>query len=104
MQISGCGFSMTDWRGEVKQRLADLKLEPAREAEIVEELAQHLEQRYSELLTGGANDNEASRVALAELSENPRLANELQKVKQTMTQGRFVLGSHRGGEMLGAVS
>ena len=35
-------------------RLAGLKLRPTREAEIIEELAQHLEDRYSVLLARGA--------------------------------------------------
>jgi hypothetical protein len=34
---------MIDWKEEIRQRLPGLKLEPTREAEIVEELAQHLE-------------------------------------------------------------
>ena len=45
---------MPDWKKEVRERLAALKLAPAREAEIVEELSQHLEDRYRELLLGGA--------------------------------------------------
>ena len=46
-----------------------MNLAPARESEIVEELAQHLGDRYAELLSGGAAPEEASRAALAELSE-----------------------------------
>jgi hypothetical protein len=34
---------MPEWKDEIKNRLAGLNLAPAREAEIVEELAQHLE-------------------------------------------------------------
>ena len=41
---------MRDWKEEIRQRLADLRLAPTREAEIVEELAQHIEDRYAELL------------------------------------------------------
>ena len=37
-----------DWKREVGGRLAGLKLAPTREAEIVEELSQHLEARYAE--------------------------------------------------------
>jgi hypothetical protein len=33
---------MPDWKSEIRRRLAGLKLEPAREAAIVEELAQYL--------------------------------------------------------------
>jgi putative ABC transport system permease protein len=44
-----------------------LRLNPAREAEIVEELSQHLDERYEELRAGPADDAEAERLAVAEL-------------------------------------
>ena len=44
---------MPDWKQEIRQRLASLKLDPTREAEIVEELNQHLKDRYTELRAGG---------------------------------------------------
>jgi hypothetical protein len=34
---------MPDWKPEIRRRLANLKLVPTREAAIVEELAQHLD-------------------------------------------------------------
>jgi len=34
---------MPDWKPEIRRRLAKLNLSPAREAAIVEELAQHLD-------------------------------------------------------------
>src|SRR5215831_2694606 len=42
-----------DWKPEIRQRLAGLQLAPTREAAIVEELAQHLDD-YAELLASGA--------------------------------------------------
>jgi ABC-type lipoprotein release transport system permease subunit len=42
---------MPDWKPELRKILASLQLEPEREAEIVEELTQHLDDRYQELLT-----------------------------------------------------
>jgi hypothetical protein len=36
-----------------------LRLDPRRKAEIAEELAQHLDQRYEELCAGGATEAEA---------------------------------------------
>src|SRR5262249_18668573 len=95
--------SMPDWKAEIGQRLAGLKLEPTREAEIVEELAQHLEQRHSELLAQGANEKEASHLALADLSGHRLLANELRKVERTMVREPVVLGSNRGGNMPGGL-
>jgi len=34
---------MPDWKKEIRERLAGLRLAPTREAEIVEELTQYLE-------------------------------------------------------------
>ena len=41
--------SRGDWRQELRLRLASLRLGAAREAEIVEELTQHLDDRYVQL-------------------------------------------------------
>ena len=54
---------MPDWTEQVRARLAGLRLDPGREADIVEELSQHLDERYEELKRGGATDADASRVA-----------------------------------------
>ena len=86
---------MPEWKQEIRQRLAELKLEPTREAEIIEELAQHLEDRYKELLAGGATPQEASRAALAELSGSELLARELRRVERTVRREPIVLGTRR---------
>src|ERR1700730_4589278 len=86
---------MREWKQEIRQRLAELKLEPTREAEIVEELAQHLEDRYKELLASGAAPDECSRAAIAELSESELLARELRRVERTVTREPVVLGTRR---------
>jgi predicted permease len=88
---------MVDWKEEIRHRLAGLKLAPTREAEIVEELAQHLDDRYDELRGGGATPDEATRAALAELSESELLAQELRRVERPVTQDSVVLGSNRRG-------
>ena len=43
---------MPDWSHDLRRRLSELRLSPAREAEIVEELSQHLDDRYEELSRG----------------------------------------------------
>jgi hypothetical protein len=48
-------LTVAKWKEEIRQRLASLNLAPTREAEIVEELAQHIEDRYEELWTYGAS-------------------------------------------------
>ena len=40
---------MPDWSEEIRAALARLNLEPARETSLVEELSQHLADRYNEL-------------------------------------------------------
>ena len=42
---------MPDWRVDIASRLRALRLDPAREAEIIDELSQHLDERYDELLS-----------------------------------------------------
>jgi len=76
---------MPEWKEEVSRRLASLKLAPAREAEIVEELAQHLEDRYQELVGGGATEDEARRVAREELSDENLLSKGRRPVEQQTT-------------------
>ena len=58
---------MPDWKREIRRRLAGLDLPPSREAEIVDELSQHLQDRYDELRRGGAFEADAVRAALVEL-------------------------------------
>src|SRR5262245_36898287 len=94
---------MPEWKQEIRQRLANLKLEPARETEIVEELSQHLEDRYAESLAGGATPDEAYRAALAELSEGETLQRELRQVENQVSQEPVVLGANRRINMLGGV-
>lgn len=45
---------MPEWNKEINKRLAPFKLEPVREAEIVEELSQQMEDHFAESLAGGA--------------------------------------------------
>jgi predicted permease len=87
---------MPEWKEEVRKRLSGLKLAPAHEAEIVEELAQHLDDVYERSLRGGASEAEARRAALQELAGD--LLNELPRSKTPVYQqpvlersGRFNL-------------
>jgi predicted permease len=67
-------------------RLAGLKLAPAREAEIVEELAQHLEDRYRELIGAGTAESEARQAVLADLSDPAALVRELRRIESPMPE------------------
>ena len=94
---------MPDWKEEITQQLASLKLPPARQVEIVEEVAQHLEDRYRELLTGGATEAEARRAALAELSDAKLLARGLRQVEAKTAQEPIVPGGGGGNNFLASL-
>lgn len=50
---------MPNWSKEIRDAIAKLNLEPAREASLVEELAQHLSDRYDEMRGSGISETEA---------------------------------------------
>jgi len=76
---------MPDWKAELTERLSTLRISPERESEIIDELAQHLEKRYEELLLGGTPPDEAERLTRAELSEHDALARELRRIERRQT-------------------
>jgi predicted permease len=65
---------MPDWKQEISRRLEKERIDPGREASIVEELNQHLEDRYEELLVAGNSEAEARGAVLEEMGGNERLA------------------------------
>ena len=69
---------MPDFRRVIDRRLARLRLAPTRRAEIVEELSQHLQDRYRELRERGVSAADAERESHAELV---RLARQLAGVE-----------------------
>jgi putative ABC transport system permease protein len=93
---------MPEWKQEILKRLSGLKLAPTREAEIAEELAQHLEDRYQELLASGATEAEARHLALEELGDpladkwrqpiTDELARGLKRVEHEAAQEPIVPG------------
>jgi predicted permease len=58
---------MPEWTEHVRRRIAGMSLDPAREAAAVEEISQHMDDRYEELLASGAPVEEARRSVLSEL-------------------------------------
>src|SRR5262245_22669121 len=86
---------MPEWKTEIRHRLASLELEPSREAEIAEELSQHLEDRYAESLAGAATPEEACCAALAELRSGGLLAQELRRVERRAGHEPLIFGTRR---------
>src|SRR5262245_59206913 len=73
---------MPEWRADIRARLAGLGLSPVREAEIVEELTQHLDDRYHEARGRGASDPTARSEALAELAGDALLGELLGPIER----------------------
>ena len=59
---------MPDWSAEIQRRLEGLKVDPDREASVVEEVSQHLGDRYAELVARGVSPEAAQREALEDLA------------------------------------
>lgn len=81
---------MLEWREAIRGRLAEAKLDPISEAEIVEELAQHLEDRYEELCAKGIADEESRTRALAEIREHALLVRAARDARRRSAQTQEV--------------
>src|SRR5262245_36623724 len=68
---------MPDWRGYVRERLRLPGLRAEREVEIVEDLAQQLEDHYRGVLARGASEAEALAATEREVQDWDALAREI---------------------------
>jgi predicted permease len=87
---------MPDWTSALTARLAALRLSPAREREIIDELSQHLDDVYRELRTSGVAHEDAVRRALDEIEDQGVLAREMQPLRQAAAPPPIVPGAPRG--------
>ena len=92
---------MPEWKKEILRRIASLKLSAPREAEIAEEVAQHLEDRYQELLTSGESQAMAHRKVIDELKGEDLLARELRPVERSLHREPITPGSSGGNFLAG---
>src|SRR5499427_7848663 len=90
---------MPDWTQHVRPRLSGLRLSPTREAEIVEELSQHLDDRCRELIASGMSPDEAERLALADFRDGNVLAERIAPLRQAHPSLAITPGA-RGGKLL----
>src|SRR5919201_881089 len=90
-----------DWAQHVRPRLSSLRLSPVRENEIVEELSQHLEDHWRELVAAGASPEEATRLALADFRDGDVLARHLAPLRQAHPPASIAPGAARGRHLLG---
>src|SRR5262245_12777556 len=84
---------MRDWTDCLRPYLSKLSLEPTREADIVEELSQHLDQRYEELRAGGATEEEACWLAMEELGDPAALVRDMRRLRQAHVRAAVTPGA-----------
>lgn len=72
---------MPDWKPVLRARLGELRLRPERLSEVVEELSQHLNERYEELCVDGMDASEAER-RVREEAGSVELPQRLQGLRQ----------------------
>jgi putative ABC transport system permease protein len=95
---------MPDFKDEIRKRLEGLSLSPARENEIVEELSQHLEDQYEQVLSDGATEEVARESVLTELSQTDVLAASLKRVERRVPQNSIQMGTERKTNMFADLS
>ena len=83
---------MPDWADHVRARLSSVRLTPTRENEIVEELSQHLDDRWRELIAGGASPEDATQRTLAEFRGRDVLARHLAPLRQAQSPAPLTPG------------
>src|SRR5688500_6218986 len=93
---SRAATSRRDWAPHVRPRLSSLRLSATRGNEIVEELSQHLDDRWRELVAGGTPEDEATRLALAEFRDGNLLARYLAPLQQAQTPAPITPGATTG--------
>jgi predicted permease len=91
---------MADWKRLVRLRLAPLRMTPSAETELADELAQHLEDQYRELRSGGASDEDAYHKTLAELEDTYPLQAGLDSNQRMATHDPVAAGDARPGTYL----
>lgn len=94
---------MPDFKDETSRRLAAMGLPAEREAEVIDELSQHLEDRYEELRARGITAEEAREAVLLELGRGGELLAELRAVEGA-APGSVALGAPRRGNALGVLA
>ena len=72
---------MPDWEAHVRRHLAPLSLASNERDEVIEELADHLQESFEQLLAEGITDADAEKRALAQVSDWNRFRREIQIAK-----------------------
>src|ERR1700680_267092 len=84
---------MHNWRNYVRENLPPLAVGPARESEIVAELALQLEQAYSDSLAGGASESEALQRAENQIRDWKSLSHEIDTAERSSGKPPLLAGT-----------
>jgi predicted permease len=85
-----------NWKEEIAEHLTGANLPPAREAEIIDELAGHLNDDYHGLLASGMNEDEALEATLEGLHERPPIAEAIRQAEPATPRVSIAMGTPRG--------
>jgi len=91
---------MPDWKNHVRAAVAHLNLDPGREESIVEELAEHLDDQYVELVRSGVSEAAAYRKVLEDLNKR-KLGVELRPLFQSEPLAIAPGAGHQRGFLTG---
>lgn len=84
-----------DFKSEIRKSIADLNLPAEHEAEIIEELAQHLEERFDQALSHGASEETAKQLALDEVTKPDSLSEQLAGAQLPVRREQLAIGTKR---------
>jgi hypothetical protein len=76
-----------NWKLEIERRLAQSQIDPASQPGLADEFAQHLEDRYADLLAAGNDEGSARQSAMNELDNLHGLAKKLPPAKREQRSG-----------------
>src|SRR5215470_1051616 len=91
---------MPDWKREIRERIKGLDIEPGRDVELVDELSQHIEDRYQELRKSGASEEEAYQTALADLADGDQLESGLGRIIRRESPEPIAFAQRGRGRMI----
>jgi putative ABC transport system permease protein len=86
---------MRNWREEIERRLPGTARRSARLDEVLQELAEHLDDRFEELRAAGTSESDATRLVLDELNESSALQREIALMTTTRVAPPPIGKGHR---------
>ena len=84
---------MPDWKAILTRRLAERRVDPIDHVSVIEELSQHLDDRYRSLIARGVSSADAETSVLEELEGDEALERELRRAERTRSSDAPILGA-----------